>query len=175
LEEIIMSDDLEKNKSPNYRKYVSFGNRSHNLWMLLTLTSAAILEARNQDFADTGITFREYSVLALVNAIDGVVIPADIARWLRLTPQGISELLTRMEKRGLVKRKQSRQNKKLKNVVILPKGEEALRQALEIDPIHDIMNLTEEEFDELWSLLEKLKGQARFHAEKNRNLSSPQV
>ena len=170
-----MSDDPEKSKHNKYRKYVAFGNRSHNLWMLLNLTSAAILEARNQDFSDTGITFREYSVLALVNAIDGEVIPADIARWLRLTPQGISELLTRMEKRGLVKRKQSRKNKKLKNVVILPKGEKALRRALEIDPIQDIMKLPEEEFDEIWLLLEKLKGQARSHAEKNRNLSSPQA
>lgn len=170
-----MPDGPDQNGSPNYRKYVAFGSRSHNLWMLLNLTSAAILEARNQDFAGTGITFREYSVLALVNAIDSPVIPADIARWLNLKPQGISELLTRMEKRRLVKRKQSRQNKKLKHVAILPKGEDALRLALEIDPIHDIMKLPEEEFREIWLLLEKLRGQALSHAEKRRNLSSPRV
>ena len=170
-----MSDGLQQNGSPNYRKYVKFGGRSHNLWMLLNLTSAAILEARNQDFSGTGITFREYSILALVNAIDGPVIPADIARWLSLKPQGISELLTRMEKRGLVKRKQSRQNRKLKNVIILPKGEEALRLAIEIDPIHDIMKLPEEEFRELWLLLEKLRGRALSHAEKISSFSSLQV
>ncbi|MCX6000634.1 MAG: hypothetical protein NTU41_13910, partial [Chloroflexi bacterium] len=63
----------------------------------------------------------------------------------------------RMEKRGLVRRRQSATSKKLKKVDILPKGREALDQIVQNDNLPILMEMSDDEFRELWQILERLK------------------
>ncbi|OGO05314.1 MAG: hypothetical protein A2Y91_05265 [Chloroflexi bacterium RBG_13_54_8] len=155
-----MPESLEQHGIPNYQKYVPFGARYYNLWMLVHLTSSAIMQARRRETGEVGLRYQEFALLRVVDELHGSATPAEISRWLRRKPQSISGLLTRMEKRGLARRKRSKENKKLKIVVILPKGREALDQAMKNDSIRTIMELPEEEFRQLWWLLEKLKDRA---------------
>ena len=168
-----MAEGLEHDQRQSYHKYLHYGDKDYDLWMLLNLTISAILKARMPDMAKAELTYAEFALLGMVEWLGGSATPAELARWLMRRPQSISELLTRMESRGLAKRTRSRKNKKLRTVVLLPKGREALYRTVENDPIHTVMNLPEDEYRELWLLLERLMAQSLSYAKERTESSSP--
>jgi len=149
---------LNADDSPAYREYVPFGDPHWNLYALVYWTHRALFEARRDEVMIFGITAMECALLTVVQGLGGSATPAEISRWMMRRRPTISGLLDRMERNGLVRRTEYPGNKKLKKVVMTEKGEDALRRAWRHDIMHDIMSsLSEEEFRELWSLLEKLR------------------
>ena len=77
---------------------------SYALWLLLIQTNKAIHLARQEELANIGITVGEASVLYYANKLGRRATPTEISRHLSKMPHGISVLISRMEREGLVKR-----------------------------------------------------------------------
>lgn len=157
-----MNNDNKPKEDRDYRKYVPFMNREYNLFMLAGLTVNAIFKARQSQVKDMGLTATQFHLLLLASELGREAFPAEIARWMMLRPPTVSSLCNRMERDGLIVRRSYRNNKKLKRITITKKGEEALAHlSNEKDILTTIMkSLSQEEYRQLWNLLEKLKGVA---------------
>ncbi|MFO8102385.1 MAG: MarR family transcriptional regulator [Dehalococcoidia bacterium] len=146
-------------EASDYRKYVPFMGREYNMFMLIGLTLNAIFNARHNQVKNLGLTPAEFHLLLLVSELGGTATPGKIAQWMMRKPPTISGLLNRMEKSGLVVRRGYRNNKKLRKVIITPKGQEALAHlSNEKDILNIIVNsLSKAEYERLWAMLEKLR------------------
>lgn len=110
---------------------------------------------------ELGVTSMEAALLLVVNGLGESATPAEISRWMMRKRPTVSGLLDRMERNGLVIREGYDHNKKLKKVVMTKKGQEALDQIVKKDSLRTIISsITDEEYAQLWSLLEKLKDKA---------------
>lgn len=156
-----MSEVYNRNENPTYKKYVPFLDSSYNLYLLLYLTHIALFKARYYEIKEFGITSMELALLVIVDGLGESATPTEISRWIMRKRPTVSELLNRMERNGLVIRTGYKDNKKLKKVAITNKGREALDQATKKDIWHTIIgSLSDDEYHQLWSLLEKLKDTA---------------
>ena len=171
-----MSEEMYKGEEPDYTKYVPFVGRDYNLRMLLYLTDMAVNEARHAQVMKIGLTRGEADLLFLVQCLGESATPASLSRWLNRKPPTISEHLDHMQAKGLLKRQAMRGDNKSKRVVLTRKGQALLQRAMEHDIIATIMkSLSEEEHQELWRLLEKLKDSALARAQQVRTMSSKQT
>ena len=152
-----MTEVLKRNENPAYRKYVPFLDSSYNLYTLIYLTQIALFRTRYNQVKELGVTSLEAALLLVVD---------EISRWMMRKRPTVSGLLDRMERNGLVIREGYNHNKKLKKVVMTQKGREALDQIMKKDSMRTIISsITDEEYAQLWSLLEKLKDKALLHVE----------
>ncbi|MCX6000777.1 MAG: MarR family transcriptional regulator [Chloroflexi bacterium] len=163
-----MAIDLQHDKNEGSRTRLEYGDKDYDLWMRLNLAVAAILKARIPDMAESGLTYPEYALLGIVEWLGGSATQAELARWLMRTPQSISELANRMERRGLVKRKRSAKNWRTVTVFFLPRGRDAFHRTVERDPIRNVMRLSQDEYATLWSLLGKLMDQSLAHGRRQK-------
>jgi DNA-binding MarR family transcriptional regulator len=171
-----MSEEMYKGEEPDYAKYVPFAGRDYNLRMLLYLTEMAVNEARHAQVTEIGLTRGEADLLFLVQCLGESATPASLSRWLNRKPPTISEHLDHMQAKGLLKRQAMRGDNKSKRVVLTRKGQALLQRAMEHDIIATIMrSLSEEEHQELWHLLEKLKDSALAQSQQVRTMSSKQT
>ena len=133
----------------------------YNLWLRLILVRDAIHRARQGELRQASITVSEAGVLFYVQALGDRAIPAEISRCLFKKPHGISTLISRMEKEGLVAKVNDLERKNLLRVEMTAKGRQAYNHASKRTVIHRIMSsLSEEERQQLSSYLEKLRGRA---------------
>jgi len=153
-----------KSEGPIYNKYAPFLNNSYNLYAHIYLTQKALFKARYSEIKGLGITPMELALLTIVSGIGGSATPAEISHLIMRNRSTVSGLLNRMERNGLVKRSGYENNKKLRKVTITKKGQDALDQTGRSDVLNDITgSLSDEEFKQLWLLLEKLQGLALKH------------
>lgn len=144
-----------------YQKYAPFLNNSYNLYAHIYLTHKALFKARYSEIKGVGITPMELALLTIVNGLGGSATPADISHLIMRNRSTVSGLLNRMERNGLVKRSGYENNKKLRKVTLTKKGRDALARTGRSDVLNDITDsLSDEEFRQLWSLLEKLQSLA---------------
>jgi DNA-binding MarR family transcriptional regulator len=121
----------------------------------------AVLRARERELNKYGISARKAVVLFTIQAIGRGATPAEIARWVFRQSHGISALLSRMEKEGLVKRVKDLGRKNLVRIAITEKGQQAYRESANRESLHRIMSsLSEEERQQLKSSLLKLRDTA---------------
>jgi DNA-binding MarR family transcriptional regulator len=157
---------FNRNETPAYRKYVPFLDSSYNLYTLIYLTQIALFRTRYNEVRELGVTSMEAALLLVVNGLGEQANPAEISRWMMRKRPTISGLLDRMERNGLVIREGYNHNRKLKKVIMTPKGREALDQIVKRDSFRTIISsLSDEEYAQLWSLLEKLKDKALLYVE----------
>ncbi len=149
------------NEETEYTRYVPFVGRDHNLRMLLYLTEAALNEARRAQVTKAGLALADADVLFLVGCLEESVTPATLSRWLKRKPSTLCEQLDRLEARGLVKRLPIEGNNKSIRVALTEQGQASLQRTKEEDVMPSIVDsLSENEYRQLWSLLEKLKERA---------------
>ncbi|MFO8010673.1 MAG: MarR family transcriptional regulator [Dehalococcoidia bacterium] len=157
-----MVEQIDTNEEFNFKKYVPFMGRDYNIFMLAGLTLTSIFEARHSQVKHLGLTPTEFHLLMLVSELGGTATPGEIAQWMMRKPPTVSGLLNRMERNGLIKRTGVKNNRKLKKVALTSKGQQCLDSlADEQDILNTIISsLTQEEYQQLWSLLEKLRESA---------------
>ncbi len=156
-----MTEVFNRNENPAYKKYIPFLDSSYNLYALIYLTQVALFRARYTEVKELGITSMEAALLLVTDGLGEKATPAEISRWMMRRRPTVSGLLDRMERNGLVKRKGFDNNKKSKKIVITRKGREALEHIMKKDILCTIINsISDEEYRQLWSLLEKLKDKA---------------
>ena len=106
------------------------GNTVLRMWLLLHRVRDVLALCEDSIFAEYGITTEQFSVLAAVKSRDGSLRPTDLAYLLERSPNSISMLVDRMVKAGLVKRTRDRRDRRVVNVSLTSKGENALKPAM---------------------------------------------
>lgn len=138
---------------------------SYRLWILLLQTRDSMWTVRENEVKKHGLSNIEISVLFIITAIELSMLkkatPLEISRWVFRKPNSVSELLNRMQRKGLII-KQRIPNKKEVTVEITEIGRQTLfeitQQGTNISRI--IQVLSEEEQKQLWSCLSKLRSRA---------------
>lgn len=162
-----MAETSKRDQEPAYRKYVPFLDSNYNLYLLIYLTHAALFDARYREIRGFGLTSMELALLTVVDGLGESATPTEIARWMMRRRPTVTGLLDRMERNGLVKRSAYRGSRKSKLVTMTDKGRKALDKANEKDIWKTIIGaMSDEEYRQLWSLLEKLKDKALARTEE---------
>jgi len=100
------------------------------LWYMSHRTRALLKMCEDQIYGEYNLTMEQYSVLAAIKHIGGPARPTDIAQWLGRSTNTISMIVDRMVKAGLVRRVRDRRDRRVVNVSITSKAENALKPAI---------------------------------------------
>jgi len=120
-----------------------------------------VFKARGKELSRYGVTVEQASILFVIQAIGGKSTPAEISKWMLREPHTISSILTRMEKEGLITKRKDSSNKGQVIVALTEKGRQIYSQSIKRESIREIIScLSEEEHNQLGSLLEKLRDSA---------------
>lgn len=106
------------------------GNTLLRLWLLLHRVRDALVSCEDSVFKEYGLTMEQFGVLAAVKGRGGSLRPIDLAFLLERSPNSVSMLVDRMVKAGLVKRTRDRKDRRVVNVSLTSKGENALGPAM---------------------------------------------
>ncbi len=131
------------------------------LWMLIGRTSRLIGKARQRELAKYGVSVDASAVIFTVYSLGRQAIPASISRQLFLERHSVSQLLTRMEKDGLIRRVKDLERRNYVRIELTVKGRDALQRSNKqrsVKPIISVLSETEQQ--ELWILLAKLRERA---------------
>ena len=142
-------------------KNSSFLDKDFTVWVLLLQAKDMVLKATEKELSQYGISPEEASVLSIVQFLDSKATPTEISRWLLRKPHTVSGILSRMEKKGLVRKTRDLDRKNLVRVTLTEKGRQAYYQSSKIESIRQIMSsLSEEEHQKLISCLKTLRDRA---------------
>ncbi len=141
--------------------YSLSNNRDYALWTLLAQARHILYQARQRELKGVGISGTQARALFTIQAIGDRATPAEISRWMGRRPHSTSDLLSRMEKQGLVKKTNDLGRRNLIRVSLTEKGHQAYRQSVKVEPIHRVMSiLSPEEHKQLTSLLRRVRDKA---------------
>ena len=136
-------------------------DRDYALWLLLLKVRRCISKAGGKELSPYDITPEQAGVLFIVQALNSKTTPAEISRLTFREPHTVSVLISRMEKKGLIKKVKDMDKRNMIRIAITEKGEEAYKQSTQRTPIHNIMSvLSEAERQQLMSFLQRLRDQA---------------
>jgi DNA-binding MarR family transcriptional regulator len=142
-------------------EYYSPSNKDMGLWWSIRRTHEAIHKIRKIELRKYRISTIESAVILIVRQSRNLVTPIEIARQLLKDAHSISQLLIRMEKRGLLKRVRNLPRKNMIRVVLTPKGQDLYKHIGEAKSISKIMSaLTPDERQQFDLALEKLRSKA---------------
>ncbi len=128
------------------------------LWVLLRQTGDLLLRDRNRELNQYGLTIWHAAALNIIKLLGTRATPAEISRCLIRRPHTVSELLSKMERRGLLKKDKDLRYKNRIRVVLTEKGQEAYSQLIKRESLHSIMSsLTKEQHQQLRQCLEILR------------------
>lgn len=128
------------------------------LWRLFFQVIHLFRKARQKELAPYGISPRKAAVLLLSQALGGQVTPYKIAQWLILEPQTVSEVVSRMEKEGLVIKVDNHDVRKSVRIELTDKGRELCREAIKLESVHKIISsLSKEQRQQFTEILKTLR------------------
>lgn len=132
----------------------------YRLWLLLSQTRSAIFKVRHKK---VGQYLHPNQAAALVSiwALDGRITPAMLSRRLFLEPHSVSELIARMEKKGLVTKAHDARRSNVVRISITERGRDICKRVMGQDLIHKIISvLSDEQREQLRSCLSLLYAEA---------------
>jgi DNA-binding MarR family transcriptional regulator len=88
----------------------------------------ATQQAKDGAVARAGLTKAQYNALLILADAPGLT-GAELARRCFVTPQAMNETVTRLERDGYIERKRHPTHQHVREVLLTPAGEEALRKA----------------------------------------------
>jgi DNA-binding MarR family transcriptional regulator len=136
-------------------------SRGYRLFTLLGFTYTSMLRARKKELESSGISITRAWALWGLKAMERPATIVEMKRILGRNHQTTSQLLQRMEKEGLVKRRRD-PKKRLITVALTARGEEALGRTYARREVIDRIasSLTPAEQDTLREYLERLQEEA---------------
>ena len=131
---------------------------TYDLWVLLSRTRNAMWKARQFELDKYNISVVQAAALMVIHAFAGQATPTDIARWLFQEPHSVSELMSRMEKIGLVKKVKDPIKKRRVRISLTDKGKEIyLSKSSKTEMMYKIIScLSDEEHEQFSSMLQRL-------------------
>ena len=134
-----------------------YKDEDYQLWWLILHARRAMHKARARELLQYGVTAEEAAVLFVIDAVGWEVTPSEISRWLGREPHSISELIRRMEKKGLVSKNKDLERKNMVRVAMTEKGQEAFQQSVKRESVYRIMSaLSKNQCRQMAKCLEKL-------------------
>jgi DNA-binding MarR family transcriptional regulator len=132
------------------------------LWRLLAQTRQAMLKARMRELHRYNIpSAMQAHASFVIHTLGDKATPTEIGRWLLREPNSVSELLSRLENEGLVRKIRDFGKKNTLRVVLTEKGRETYYQSMKRESIGKIMSsLSDEQYQQLRSCLLKLRRKA---------------
>ena len=143
------------------KKRMPFASLPQEAALALVRTSDQLQHRFEQLFRKHGLTASQYNVLRIVRGAGGPLPVLEIASRTVAVVPGITGLVDRLEKCGLVRRERSTEDRRVLYVAITPKAVELLAEIEEpLMELHDHVmgGLARREQEELIRLLEKLRG-----------------
>ena len=138
-----------------------FADKDYQLWVLLLQTRDMVFTLRREELKHYGISPEEAGVLFIIQSLGENVTPTHIARWLFRKHHTVLGILSRMEKKQLIRRTKDLKRKNVVMVSLTERGQQIFYQSTEIDCIHQIMSsLSQTERQLMRSFLEKMRGRA---------------
>jgi DNA-binding MarR family transcriptional regulator len=139
----------------------TFGDWDERSGVLLTILSSqrVILRAMAASAAKDDLTLQQFSVLRVLAHV-GPVPMSRLSKELRVTPPNITGVVDRLERKELVKRTSSAEDRRRKEIQLTAKGEslcEKVRRGYSESLQESLDALTPEEQDILAKLLRKLR------------------
>ena len=116
----------------------------YHLWLLLSQTRSAIFKVRHKKVGQY-LPPNQAAALVSIWALEGRITPAALSRRLFLEPHTVSELINRMQQKGLVTKEKDRKKGNVVRISITEKGREVCKQAMGQDLIHYFLSLLSEE------------------------------
>jgi DNA-binding MarR family transcriptional regulator len=143
-------------------EYYQPSDPDYSLWFSFRRVHEAIHKVRKLELRPYKLSTIETAVLLVVHESKNKTTPAEISRQLMKDPHSISQLLGRMEKRGLLRNTKGFRRKNMIRVSLTKKGNEAFVNSTKGKNIGKIMAvLSEEEKKQLGVYLEKLQEKAK--------------
>jgi len=99
------------------------------LWRMVYQTYTRFKNGMDKILSEHGLTMEQYLVLVTVKVHDPPIRITDIAWWLERSTNSISMLVDRMVKAGLLRRARDKRDRRVVNVFLTSKGENALEPA----------------------------------------------
>ena len=131
-------------------------SEDYRLWLLLSKTRSSIFKLRHKKVGQY-LPPNQAAALVTVWLLDGQGTPLELSRQLFLEPHSVSELLDRMEKKGLVSKRKDPEKKNVVRLAITEKGQELSQKVMGEDLIHNLLSsLNSEEKEQLKLLLSKI-------------------
>ncbi len=141
-----------------------YENPKYKLWVLLSRTTEAILKAREKELRQIGSAPMQAAILFIVHALGENAIPAEISRWFIREPHSISAAISRMEKRGLLRKTHDLKRKNLVKVSLTKKGLQLASLSMKSEVLTGIFSsLAEEQQQQLTSILNTLMDKVTQH------------
>ena len=130
-----------------------FMDEYYRLWLLLSLTRSAIYKARHKKFGRY-MHPNQAAALVMIGRYDGKITPTLLANNLFLEPHSISELVDRMQKKGLVEKTKDKNKGHVVRISLTDQGKTLAAELVQMDFIRDLMSsLTAEQRQQLWTCL----------------------
>jgi MarR family transcriptional regulator, organic hydroperoxide resistance regulator len=123
---------------------ITFFDESYNLWLQLFQTRSALFKAR-QNKVGKYIHYNMAAALVTIWAFDGKATPAVLSRRLFLEPHTTSELVKRMEQKGLIKKTKDGKRENIIRISITEKGRKLCVYAIQPDFVHSIVDILSDE------------------------------
>lgn len=146
---------------PDASSAASLGSREQTalkLWVVLTKAFAAISAHAQDDVKSSGLTSGEFGVLEMLHH-KGPTLLGEIQRRVLVSSGGITFLVDRLEKKGLVERQNCPTDRRARYAVLTPAGEALIRRIFptHAERIAEAMSaLTEDEQRKATDLLKRL-------------------
>jgi MarR family 2-MHQ and catechol resistance regulon transcriptional repressor len=97
-------------------------------WLLIHQTSRLLVKSENATLAKIGLTRPKQGVLLAMKNMPDPLTVTNIAHWIDRNPNGISTLVDRMEKDGLIRRVRDMPDRREVRLVLTQKGEESFKK-----------------------------------------------
>jgi DNA-binding MarR family transcriptional regulator len=142
-------------------------DENFSLWTMLHHSSEVLMAVREKTIEKYDLSVTELRTMLNISIIENTmereVTASDLSKWLFRKRSTISELLTRMEKKGLIQRAPQADNKKSVIIKLTDTGkqvsEEAYLEGMKFVN-HAILSLSPEERHHLWIIMGKLRNLA---------------
>ena len=150
-----------------------FMDQKLQTWLLCHQTYDSVYRCEEVVFAREGLSTQQHAVLMAIKYIEGPVTVSELAHWLERNQNGISTLVDRMDKDGLVSRKRDLPDRRSVRLVMTKKGKDILERATMSgwELIQEILSdLSDEDLRTLNGTLERMREKALGYLNPDKSL-----
>ena len=126
---IVLKSTLKVKGTLNIMTNHGFEEQSVMLWRMVYLTYTRFKNGMDRTLSEHGLTMEQYLLLVDLKTNDAPMNITDLARLLERSTNSISMLVDRMVKAGLLRRVRDRRDRRVVNVSLTSKAENALEPA----------------------------------------------
>lgn len=131
---------------------------AYKLFLLINQTADGLRKLRQRSLETCGITMEQAAALICIKNLGGRATSSELSKWLFREPNTITALVNGMEKRGLLVRVPSEENKKIKYLQLTQRGEETLEESSNLEFLHStILQLSPAKRKQFKTTLEMLR------------------